>query len=81
MVRRLLTTLVVATQTAMTTVTTMAATVTFKNQCEYSISVYDNYSTCPLKPGSRKDPTFGCDRALPGPIMYRHEVDPQATRT
>ncbi|DBA03080.1 TPA: LOW QUALITY PROTEIN: hypothetical protein N0F65_003327 [Lagenidium giganteum] len=59
--------------------TTLAASVVFKNQCSYSIDVYDTDSTCTLVSGSKDQPTFGCNREIPGKKMYRHGSDPEAT--
>ncbi|TMW67655.1 hypothetical protein Poli38472_011275 [Pythium oligandrum] len=58
-----------------------AADVTFKNQCEYPINVYDNHVHCTLSAGSRESPVYGCNKTFSSSTMYRHQENPQATLT
>ncbi|TMW67656.1 hypothetical protein Poli38472_011276 [Pythium oligandrum] len=56
-----------------------AENVIFKNQCEFSIDVYDNDRSCTLDAGSRWSPVHGCNSTFTRPTMYRHQQNPEAT--
>ncbi|KAG7393072.1 hypothetical protein PHYPSEUDO_012407 [Phytophthora pseudosyringae] len=56
-----------------------AATATFRNQCGFEISVYDNHSSCQLGAGGPVFATSGCDRSINHSSVYRHGASSEAT--